>query len=131
MVQLNKSEAREIVKALLNNENEAIKRIIEKMETKSQRPSYIYGNAEIRAILRKALKEKRKVKIRYYSLSSEKTTNRIVDISQLGKDHMIAYCNLREEERVFAIKRIGRAAIMNESYSIPKGWSPQSIILNK
>lgn len=46
-------------------------------------------------------------------------------------DCIIAYCHLRGEERTFVIERINSAAILNERYTIPKGWCPESIILDK
>ena len=74
------------------------------------------------------LANKRKVKIKYYSLSSDETKWRTIDIYQIGDDFIIAYCHLREEERTFVISRINQAAILNESYKIPKGWTPESIV---
>ena len=81
--------------------------------------------------MKEAFKAKRKVKINYYSLSSDEVTNRIIDIYQLHNDCVVAYCNLRKDERTFVIRRINKAALLDERYSIPKGWNPESIILNK
>ena len=62
---------------------------------------------------------------------SDEVTNRIIDVYQLHDDCVIAYCHLRNDERVFRIDRINKAAILDEKYKIPKGWEPESIILNK
>ncbi|MFH1271113.1 MAG: WYL domain-containing protein [Nanoarchaeota archaeon] len=69
--------------------------------------------------------------INYYSLSSDESTTRIVDIYQMHKDCIVAFCNLREDERTFVIDRINAAALLDDKYSIPKGWEPESIILDK
>ena len=92
--------------------------------------TYITEQPKIKALLKRAFKEKRKVKITYYSLSSDEVTNRIIDIYQLHNDCVVAFCNLRDDERTFVMSRINKAAILDEKYSIPKGWSPESIILN-
>ena len=131
MVSLNKKEAERIVKVLSNNKNKEIKEIIRKIKTKQQRPTYIHILPDIKELLYKAYKEKRKVKINYYSLSSDQVTTRIIDIYQIHKDCVIAYCNLRQDERTFVTRRINAAALINGTYKIPKNWTPKSIILNK
>ncbi|MBU0760966.1 MAG: WYL domain-containing protein [Nanoarchaeota archaeon] len=49
----------------------------------------------------------------------------------MHKDCIVAFCNLREDERTFVIDRINAAALLDDKYSIPKGWEPESIILDK
>ena len=92
---------------------------------------YIKNKSEIRKLLQKAFDEKRKVKIIYYSPHSDEHTTRIIDIYQIYINSIIAYCHLREDERIFAIERINSAALLDEKYEIPKGWRPESIILDK
>ena len=76
-------------------------------------------------MLRQSFKEKKKIKIRYYSLSSDEIKWRTVSIYQLGSDFIIAFCHLRDEERTFVTDRISQAAILDESYKIPEGWEPE------
>ena len=130
MVYLSKKNVDKIIKELSKTKNKEIKNILWKIKYPEKRV-YVYEKSEIRKLLRKAFNEKRKTKIRYYSPHSDEFTNRIIDIYQAHKDCIIAFCHLREEERTFIIKRIKYATILNERYSIPKGWSPESIILDK
>ena len=67
---------------------------------------YEKEHKEIKKILRKAYKDKRNIKMKYYSLSSDETRFRVVSIYQMGKDYIIAYCHLRNGERTFIINRI-------------------------
>ena len=92
--------------------------------------NYARELAEIKRLLKKAFKQKRSIKIKYYSLSSDEVKYRIIDIYQLHKDCIIAYCHLRDDERTFVIDRIIQAKLLDEDYKIPKGWTPESIILN-
>ena len=130
MVSLNKAEANEITKVLSKTKDRKLKKIIRKLNAHQERLIYIYEQKEIKPLLRSAFKEKKKVKISYYSLSSDQVTSRVIDIYQLHDDCIVAYCNLRKEERTFVIRRINRAAMLNESYKIPKCWTPESIVHN-
>jgi predicted DNA-binding transcriptional regulator YafY len=79
-------------------------------------------------ILTRAFKLKLNVKIQYYSLSSDQTRYRTVSIYEMGEEWIIAYCHLRKEERTFIIKRILAAALLKDSYKIPRNWQPKSIV---
>ncbi len=92
--------------------------------------TYVRELQEIKRLLKKAFREKRSIKIKYYSLSSEEVRYRVVDIYQMHKDCIIAFCHLRDDERTFVIDRIHQARLLDENYEIPKDWSPESIILN-
>jgi len=92
--------------------------------------NYARESAEIKRLLKKAFKQKRSIKIKYYSLSSDEVKYRIIDIYQLHKDCITAYCHLRDDERTFVMDRIIQAKLLDKGYEIPKGWSPESIILN-
>lgn len=131
MVYLTKKEAKKIAKALPKNSDKEIKNIIKRLKSPEKRIVYVTRKLEIRKLLHKAFDEKRKVKIRYYSPHSDEHTTRIIDIYQIYINSIIAYCHLREDERTFAIKRINSATILDEKYSIPKNWTPESIILDK
>ncbi len=128
---LNKSEIKKIVKELRKIKNKEILNIIEKLESIHKKLEYVHDKSSINKLLRQAFKEKRKVKICYYSLSSDKTANRIINIYQLHSNCVVAYCNLRKDERTFVVGRIIKAALLDETYKIPEDWRPESIILSK
>jgi len=130
MVYLSKKDVQIIIKELPNTSNEEMKRILQKLRSQKNL-IYVRTEREIKKLLQKAFNEKRRVKIKYYSPHSDENTNRIIDVYQLHKDCIIAFCNLREDKRTFVIDRINSDAILDEIYSIPKGWAPESIILDK
>ena len=130
MVYLNKKETEKVIRELSKTKDKEIVDVVKKMKSPQKRINYAYAPKEIKLLLKKAFKEKRKVKINYYSLSSDEITNRVINIYQLHDDCVVAYCNLREGERTFVINRMQKVALLRENYSIPKGWKPESIILN-
>ncbi len=97
----------------------------------NSKTEYIKENVGIRKLLIEAFKLKRKVKIRYYSLSSDKIRYRIIDIYQMHNDCVIAFCHLRNDERTFVMDRVRAAKLLDEKYKIPEGWEPESIILDR
>ena len=129
MVILNKKETETLVKALSPVKNKKVEEIVKKMTSPQKRIRYAESLPEIREIIKKAFKEKRKIKIRYYSLSSDQVTTRIVNIYQMHDDCIVAYCNLRKEERTFIIRRINASVLLDDTYTIPKNWQSESIIL--
>ena len=131
MVYLTKKESGRIAKELSNTSNKEINKIVKKLKSLEKKRVYVSGKLEIRKLLRNAFDNKRKVKIRYYSFHSDEHTTRIIDIYRLYTNSIIAYCYLREEERTFVIARINSAAILDEKYSIPENWSPESIVFDK
>ena len=129
MVYLSKEDAKKIIQELSKTKNEELLKIVNKMKH-PKKTIYVREKSEIRRLLKKAFREKKKVKIKDYSLSSDEVNNRIIGVYQMHKDCIIAYCYLRNEERTFVIDRIISAIILNEKYNIPKNWSPGSIITN-
>ena len=125
MVSLTKAEKMKLKEILTKSKEKEVKSILNKI-SKEKKLEYAYDKKDVRALLKTAYKEKKKVKIRYYSLSSDEVKWRVVDIYQIGNDFIIAYCHLRNEERTFVISRINQAAILDESYKIPKGWVSES-----
>ena len=125
MVSLTKIEEQKLKEILSKSESKEAKNILSKI-SKEKKLKYVYDKKEIRALLKQAFKEKKNVKIRYYSLSSDEVKWRTVSIYQLGPDFIIAYCHLRNEERTFVTDRISQASILDESYKIPKGWVSES-----
>lgn len=132
MVYLTKEEAEKLTKELSKARNKQIKEIIKKLKSpQEKRRIYVTSKADINRLLKKAFNEKRKVKIRYYSPHNDENTARVVEIYKIYNGVIIAFCHLREDERNFVIDRISSVAILDEKYSIPKGWAPESIILDK
>ncbi|MBU0977610.1 MAG: WYL domain-containing protein [Nanoarchaeota archaeon] len=127
MVSFTKSEKEKLKEVLSKSKDEEAKQILNKIKNE-KKLKYAEDKKEIRALLKQAFKEKKNVKIRYYSLSSDEVRWRVVSIYQLGDDFIIAYCHLRNEERTFVTDRIYRAAILDEKYKIPGGWEPESIV---
>ena len=130
MAYLTKEETEKIIKELVKSQNKEIKKITKKLRYPKKKV-YARESSEIRKLLQKAFKEKRKSKIKYYSPHSDEFTTRVIDIYQLYMSSIIAYCHLRKDERTFIIERINSATLLNEKYKIPKDWSPESIILDK
>lgn len=130
MVSLTKSEKDKLKEILIKSKDKDSKKILDKIDSE-KRLRYVHGRKEIRELLRKAHEGKKKVKIKYYSPHSDENTIRKIDIYRIYINSIIAYCHLREEERTFAIERINSAAMLDESFTFPTNWSPESIILDK
>ena len=125
MVSLTKLQKVKLKEILAKTKSKEAKDILKKIKNE-KKLKYAYDKKEIKSLLREAYKEKKRVKIRYYSLSSDEVKWRKVDIYQIGDDFIIAYCHLRNDERTFVIPRINQAALLDERYKIPKGWTPES-----
>lgn len=71
--------------------------------------------------------EKKKIKINYYSLSSNETKERIVHpysvVTYKGANYMVAFCEKRNKFLDFKVSRIDSMEILNEKYSNDKGFS--------
>jgi len=130
MVSLTKSEKVKLKKVLSKSKDKEAKRILDKINNE-KRLKYVYEPKEIHSLLKKAYKQRKNVKIRYYSLSSNEVRWRKVSIYQIGSDFIVAFCHLRGEERTFVTSRISQAAILDESYKIPKDWEPESIVSSR
>ena len=72
---------------------------------------------EILETIEEAFKKEKKVAIHYISRDPNKDlrTERIIKILKLRLPYLDAYCHLREAERVFYIKQIQMAEIIEES----------------
>ena len=125
MVSLTKSEKEKLKEILFKSKDKQAKEILNKINNE-KRLKYSNEKSEIKRLLKQAFKEKKKVKIRYYSLSSDEVKWRIVSIYQFGDGFIIAFCHLRNDERTFVTDRISRATILDDGYKIPDGWEPES-----
>ena len=131
MVYLTKKDAEGVVRELSKSKDKHIKEVVKKIKSPAKIRVYVNDKQGIERLLKKAFSEKRKIKIRYYSPNTDEHTTRVIDIYRAYTDAIIAFCHLRDEERTFAIERINSAALLDEKYEIPKGWRPESIILDK
>ena len=72
--------------------------------------------AEHVALIQRALLERRRLDMRYYSMSRDEETHRQVDPYHLtifdGGFYLVGYCHLRKTERIFAVDRIRTLKIL-------------------
>lgn len=71
-------------------------------------------------LLIKAIKERRKVKIVYYTISRDQKNERIIDPYHIynfeGIWYLVAFCHIRNSMRDFALDRIEKIEILNERF---------------
>ncbi|MEK6892827.1 MAG: WYL domain-containing protein [Nanoarchaeota archaeon] len=125
MVSLTKSEKAKLKEILAKSKEKEAKSILDKI-SKEKKVKYVNDKKEIIFLLRKAFKEKKKVKIQYYSHMSDEVTIRKIAIYKFEPDVITCYCYLREDERIFRTDRIYKASMLDESYKIPKSWQSKS-----
>lgn len=78
------------------------------------------GPRGIRALLERALGERRQVRLEYYASSrGGAATERTVDPWSFSEDLLRGYCHLREGERAFALDRIGHARLLASTVQVP------------
>ncbi len=130
MVSLTKGEKKKLKEILAESKEIEAKNILNKIK-KEKKLKYAYEQKNIKELLKKAFQEKKKVKIRYYSLSLDEVKWREVAIYQFDSDFIIAFCYLRNEERTFVMNRISQAAMFDENYKIPKGGVPKSKVWSR
>jgi hypothetical protein len=71
------------------------------------------GPQAIRALLGRAVREQRQVRLDYYASSrGGAATDRVVDPWTFVDDLLTGWCHLRTAERTFAVDRIGRARLL-------------------
>lgn len=81
-----------------------------------------------------AIKERKKVWIKYYTISRDEMTERVVDPYHLynyeGIWYLVGYCNKREEVRDFALDRIKEARVLSERFKIVDGFNIKNYLDN-
>lgn len=76
------------------------------------------GPRAIRSLLQRALTEQRQVRLEYFASSrGGQATERVVDPWVFADDLLRGYCHLRNDERAFAVDRIGRARLLTTEVS--------------
>ena len=124
MVNLTEKEKEALTNALKENKNKNVQIALKKINDNKEKLKYEHEKKKIKILLKRAFQEKRKIKIQYYSLSSDETKFRTVSVYQYNPDWIMAHCELRDEERCFVTGRIRSAALLNERYTVPPNWEP-------
>jgi predicted DNA-binding transcriptional regulator YafY len=79
------------------------------------------GPRAIRTLLARAVEEQRQVWLRYFASSrGGATTERVVDPWSFSDDLLRGYCHLRQDERTFALDRVGVARLLPSGLEHPE-----------
>jgi predicted DNA-binding transcriptional regulator YafY len=88
--------------------------------------------AEHVALIQKALLERRRLEMRYYSMSRDEENRRRVDPYHLtvfeGGFYLVGYCHLRRTERIFAVERIRELKIFTTHFTIQSGFEAEEYL---
>lgn len=88
-------------------------------------PERATGPRAIRALLERAVREERQVRLEYYASSrGGVATERVVDPWEFGDDLLSGYCHLRSGERTFAVDRIGSVLLLATPVTRPSLEQP-------
>ena len=83
--------------------------------------------AEHVALIEQALLERRRLDMRYYSMSRDDETRRQVDPYHLtvfeGGFYLVGYCHLRRSERIFAVERIRELKALAARFTVRPGFA--------
>ncbi|WP_199442019.1 helix-turn-helix transcriptional regulator [Umezawaea beigongshangensis] len=120
-------------------DTDAVQRAVAKIESavgEAQQPGVVVGlavreaeeTAEIRDAVQDAVRRRRAVRIRYYSLSRDEITERAVDPMRLllveGRSYLEAWCRAADGVRLFRLDRIDRAEVLDEAAAPPSHATP-------
>ncbi len=88
--------------------------------------------AEHVALIQKALLDRRRLDMRYYSMSRDEESRRQVDPYHLtvfdGGFYLVGYCHLRKTERVFAVERIRDLKMLAMNFALRPGFSAEEYL---
>lgn len=88
--------------------------------------------AEHVALIEQALLERRRVDIRYYSMSRDEETRRQVDPYHLtvyeGGVYLVGYCHLRKTERIFSVERVRELKVLATRFTVRPGFNAQEYL---
>ena len=80
--------------------------------------------------LEDALREKRKVRLEYFSATRGELTHRVVDpwglIAALGRWYLVAWDHLSEDERMFRTDRMKEVVVLDDRADVPEGFDPEA-----
>jgi predicted DNA-binding transcriptional regulator YafY len=84
--------------------------------------------------LQTALVERRQVRIRYHSYSTDRETERTVEPYHLtyfnGGLYLVAYCHLRKDVRIFAAERMRAVDVLRVRFMPPAAFDPVTYLDN-
>lgn len=88
--------------------------------------------AEHVALIQKAMLERRRLDMRYYSMSRDEENRRQVDPYHLtvydGGFYLIGYCHWRKTERIFAVERIRELKALASHFVMRSGFNVQDYL---
>ncbi|MGH2602768.1 MAG: helix-turn-helix transcriptional regulator [Dehalococcoidia bacterium] len=85
--------------------------------------------AEHVALIQQALLERRRLDMRYYSMSRDEENRRQVDPYHLtvfeGGFYLVGYCHWRKTERIFAVERIRELRVLTTRFEVRSGFNAE------
>ena len=116
------------IESLLEKENKKyIQEVKDKISFNIQKLKDYEEYSETFDLLNKAILEKRKINLKYYTISRDKLTNRTINSYHLmfrqGVWYLIAFCNWRKKTKIFRVDRIKEIAISDDTFETPSDFS--------
>jgi predicted DNA-binding transcriptional regulator YafY len=88
--------------------------------------------AEHVTLIERALLERRRLDMRYYSMSRDEENPRQVDPYHLtvfdGGYYLVGYCHLRKTERIFAVERIRELKMLTIRFQVRPGFNAEEYL---
>jgi predicted DNA-binding transcriptional regulator YafY len=88
--------------------------------------------AEHVALIQRAMLERRRLDMRYYSMSRDEESQRQVDPYHLtvfdGGFYLVGYCHWRKTERIFAIERIRELKMLATRFAMQPGFNAEEYL---
>src|SRR5713101_308069 len=88
--------------------------------------------AEHLSLIQKAMLERRRLDMRYYSMSRDEENRRQVDPYHLtvfdGGFYLVGYCHLRKTERIFAVDRIRELRMLPVRFTVRLGFNAEEYL---
>jgi len=88
--------------------------------------------AEHVALIERALLERRRLDMRYYSMSRDEENRRQVDPYHLtvfdGGFYLVGYCHWRKAERIFAVERIRELKMLALRFTVRPGFNAEEYL---
>ena len=88
--------------------------------------------AEHVAAIQDALMERRRLRLRYYSMSRDEVSDRRVDPYHLtlyaGGFYLVGYCHLRQAVRIFAVERIRECEVLAVRFDVPEKFDVEKYL---
>ena len=89
-------------------------------------------SAEHVALIERALLERRRLDMRYYSMGRDEENRRQVDPYHLtvydGGFYLVGYCHWRKTERIFAVERIRELKILGTHFGVRSGFNAEEYL---